>query len=244
MGGDAIEPGSERATILARVAEISTWRHRIDVGRGIVTPGTEDTDAEWRRLGLPDHFTRRRVLDIGCSDGYYSFRAERGGAEVVAIDDESSYLADDRRNGFRIAAELTGSNATYLPADVHDLSPDGIGQFDDLLFLNVLYHLKNPMLALERMASVTRPGGRLFLKTYYRTDVRLWIRGRCIGVDLDRRPKWWFFPDRELSGDPTNWWAPNRAGLTALLEATGWEQIRHTGTWRDRIYVHASRASD
>jgi hypothetical protein len=63
-----------------------------------------------------------------------------------------------------------------------------------------------------------------------------------VSVDLDRRPKFWFFPDRELAGDPTNWYAPNRAAVEGLLAATGWTDVRRTGTWRDRVYYHARRA--
>jgi hypothetical protein len=97
---------------------------------------------------------------------------------------------------------------------------------------------------LRRIADVTRPGGTLVLKTYYRTDVRLWLRGKCIGFDFGRRPKWWYFPGSELGGDPTNWWAPNRSGLEALLQSTGWTDVRHVTTWRDRLYFHATRAYD
>lgn len=231
---------SSAAEIRNRVQEVPRWRHRIDVGAGVVTPGTEDTEAELARLQLPRHLSGHRVLDVGCSDGFYSFTCEERGAEVVAIDDESSHLAPG--NGFRLAAELRGSQATYQARDVEALDPEVDGTFDLVLFLNVLYHLPNPVLSLRRLAGVTRPGGRLVLKTYYRQDVRVWVRGRCLGLDLDRRPKWWFFPGDELGGDPTNWWAPNRRGLEALLRATGWTDVRRLGHHGDRLYYHATRA--
>ena len=223
------------------VAAVGAWRHRIDLGRGVVTPGNEDTEAEWRRLQLPARFDGERVLDIGCSDGFYTFTAERlGAAGLLAIDDESSFMAET--NGFRLAAEVLGSRADYQARMLESLDPATDGTFDVVLFINVLYHLRNPVEALERIAAVTSPGGLLVLKTYYRTDVRLWVRGRCLGFDLDRRPKWWYFPGSELGGDPTNWWAPNAAGVDALLRSTGWAGVRRIGTWRDRIYFHARRA--
>lgn len=230
--------GESDEDLLRRVQQVGGWRHRIDLG-GVITPGSEDTAAEWERLRVPP-LTGSRVLDIGCSDGYYSFRCESlGASEVVAIDDESSFLAPT--NGFRLAAERLGSNAEYLVRDVETLSSEQDGQFDLVLFINVLYHLRNPVLALQRIAEVTRPGGTLILKTYHRTDVRVWVRGRCYGFDLDRRPKWWYFPNSELGGDPTNWWAPNRSGLEALLASTGWGDLQHVTTWRDRLYYHAVR---
>ena len=233
---------SDAAEIRARVATVPGWRHRIDVGAGVVTPGNEDTSEELRRLRLPANLQGKRVLDVGASDGFYSFECERRGAEVLAIDDESSLLAGTG-NGFRVARDLLGSHAGYEARDVELLDPATDGMFDLVLFINVLYHLRNPMLALERLASVTRPGGKLVLKTYYRTDVRVWLKGRCIGFDIDRRPKWWYFPTTELGGDPTNWFAPNRAGLEAMLGATGWTGIDRIGRYGDRIYYHATRSA-
>ena len=233
--------GESDPALRDRIHQVGGWRHRIDLG-GVVTPGSEDTAAEWERLRIPSP-AAKRVLDIGCSDGYYSFRCEGlGASEVVAIDDVSSYLA--ATNGFRVAADQLGSQATYMVRDVETLSSEQLGLFDVVLFINVLYHLPNPVLALRRIADVTRPGGTLVLKTYYRTDVRLWLRGKCIGFDFGRRPKWWYFPGSELGGDPTNWWAPNRSGLEALLQSTGWTDVRHVTTWRDRLYFHATRAYD
>jgi tRNA (mo5U34)-methyltransferase len=216
------------------------WRHRIALTGAFTTPGTEDTQTEWRRLQIPESLTGRRVLDVGCSDGFYSFECERRGAEVVAIDDESS-LMTNTYNGFQIAHDALGSNVSYAVKDVHTLDPASDGTFDLVLFINVLYHLKNPMLALERLASVTRMGGTLVLKTYYRSDLRFWFRGRCVSLDLDRRPKWWFFPTTELGGDPTNWFAPNVAGVEAMLAATGWRLDRELGRFGDRYYCHATR---
>ena len=222
------------------VGSVSQWRHRIAVGHGVVTPGTEDTDAELRRLQLPQRMQGWRVLDVGCSDGFYSFECEDRGAEVASIDDESSLLAE-KANGFRVAAHLRGSSATYEARSVEALDPAIDGEFDLVLFINVLYHLPNPMLSFQRLASVTRPGGILVLKTYFRSDIRLWVRGRCVGFDIDRRPKWWYFPGAELGGDPTNWWAPNRAGLEAMLGATGWRDVRPIGCHGDRLYYQATR---
>ncbi len=223
------------------IARIARWRHRIDVGHGVVTPGVEDTPLELRRLRIPGSLAGKRVLDIGCSDGFYAFTCEdRGAAEVVAIDDESS--THNQPNGFRIAAELRGSRARYETRDVEELDPGVDGTFDVVLFINVLYHLPNPMRALQAIASVTEPGGLLVLKTYFRTDVRVWLRGRCLGFDVDPRPKWWYFPGTELGGDPTNWWAPNRRGLEGMLGATGWTSIEQVDRVGDRLYVHARRA--
>lgn len=226
-----------------RVAAVKVWRHRIHLAPGLTTPGTEDTELEWRRLRVPEPLSGKRVLDVGCSDGFYSFECEKRGADVVAIDDESSLLSGGQ-NGFEVASAILGSSVQYRRRDVHDLSPEADGQFDLVLFINVLYHLRNPLLALDRIASVVRPGGTLVLKTYFQRDLRFWFRGRPYGIDIDRRPKWWFFPTTELGGDPTNWFAPNKPALEAALRATGWTDLERIAEAGDRIYYHARRAHD
>lgn len=226
-----------------RVASVATWRHTIEVAPGIFTQGTVDNRTELGRLDLPADLTGQRVLDVGCSDGFYSFTCEQRGADVVALDDESSLLAGEG-NGFTVARELLGSKVDYRVADVETLAESDLGLFDLVLFVNVLYHVQSPQRALHALAAVTRPGGRMAVKTIFRNDVRVWVRGRPFGFDFDRKPKWWYFPNDELGGDPTNWWAPNRAGLVGMLEATGWRVDGPIAQHGDRLYLHALRVTD
>lgn len=121
-----------------------------------------------------------------------------------------------------------------------DLDPARFGQFDLVLFINVLYHLPHPLMALKRIASVTAPGGTVLLKTLFRSDVRVWFRGRALQFDLGRAPKLWLFPNDELAGDPTNWCAPNRAGVEALLEMAGFTPTQ-LAVHGDRCYYAAVR---
>jgi tRNA (mo5U34)-methyltransferase len=91
-----------------------------------------------------------------------------------------------------------------------DLAPEKIGTFDIVLFLGVLYHLRHPLLALERIASVT--AGLLILETV---------------VDMVgfKRPAMAFYPDRELNNDPTNWWGPNIPAVEGMLRAVGFSRV-------------------
>ena len=68
--------------ILEKVASIPPpgWRHRVDVGHGIITPGREDSTIDIKRLSLDDDLSSIKILDIGCSDGYFSFECESRGA--------------------------------------------------------------------------------------------------------------------------------------------------------------------
>ena len=239
-------------TIRAKVTAHPTWRHPIDVGAGVVTPGGEDVNTELARMALPAHLDGQRVLDVGCSDGFYSFTAEdRGASEVIGIDDLSSLMVAGS-NGFAIAKELRGSAAQFRDRSIYDLDPDVDGMFDSVWFLNVLYHLEHPMLGFRNLAKVIRPGGLLVLKTYVHQDVRVWLPGTlsrrlkrdAVGFDLGHRPRLWFYPHSELAGDPTNWVGPNVACVDAMLDAAGFDVIRNLGVHGDRYYLHVVRRAD
>lgn len=207
---------------LARRVNTIRWFHRIDLGNGIVTPGEIETSRTLARIGLPDDLRGKTVLDIGAWDGYYSFECERRGAErVVALDhvawSASPMMADlgwpDGRAGFDLAREALRSRVEPVQLDLMEIGPE-LGEFDVVLCLGVLYHLRDPMLALERISSVVAE--RLILQTH--TDL-VWVR----------RPAAAFYPQRELGDDPTNWWGPNAPAVTGMLAATGFSEV--TRVW-------------
>src|SRR2546425_135288 len=77
-----------------------------------------------------------------------SFEAERHGAEVVAIDcwwPEKFFLAHRALN----------SRVAFHELSVYELSRERLGAFDIVLFLGVLYHLRHPLLVLERVCEMT-----------------------------------------------------------------------------------------
>lgn len=120
-----------------------TWRQQIEVAPGIFTPGSANTDTKLSRLRMPQDFSGKRVLEIGAADGYFSFLAERRGAkEVMAVDIREPI-------GFNICKELLGSKVQYLKADLYQLAEHQLGQFDVVIFIDVLYHLDHPISALK-----------------------------------------------------------------------------------------------
>jgi tRNA (mo5U34)-methyltransferase len=195
----------------SRVAALR-WYHSIDLGDGIVTRGIDDTPVRLARLDLPASLAGQTVLDIGAWDGFFSFEAERRGASRVVAADYYSWHGGGwgSKQGFELARRTLGSKVEDVDIDVMDLSPDRIGTFDVVFFLGVLYHLRHPLLALERVASVTRK--LLILETV--VDL--------VGIN---RPAAAFYPGRELNGDPTNWWAPNVPGLHGMLKDVGFSHV-------------------
>jgi tRNA (mo5U34)-methyltransferase len=207
------------------------WHHRITLPNGVTTPGADDSARKLGRLGLPDRLDGKSVLDIGAWDGYFSFECERRGARVVAYDDFVWEKTDEGftgKRGFDLAHAAFGSRVQAVTGGIYDLAPEKVGgQFDVVLFLGVLYHLKHPMLALERVRQVLAPGGLLILET----------QAAHLG---HRRPSLAFYPGDELSGDPTNWFAPNEAALLGLLHTTGFREAEIV--WRPTFPRRLARA--
>lgn len=158
------KPAITDPTVIRRlIAEHGRWWHEIEVAPGIVTPGDDSNRMKLPildRLGLALDLSGRRALDIGCSDGFFSFELERRGADVVAID-----FVPETYTGFSTARRILGSEVTYRMDNVYNLAPESHGSFDVVLFLGVLYHLRKPLAALDAIRSVMKPGGQLFIGT-------------------------------------------------------------------------------
>lgn len=203
MTNDLRDPASVREAVNG----FANWYHQIEVMPGLRTPGAHPSAQELARLdrvGLPRDCRGLRVLDIGCRDGFFSFEMERRGAEVVPCD-----YASPQATGFPIAARLLGSRLQYRVRNVYNLRPEDDGLFDIVLCLGLLYHLRNPMLAIDQVNGVLKRGGLLFLTTHLVSEPVL---------RDSKLPVWQFLPRDSYDGDATNKWIPNLAGLTSALD--------------------------
>jgi tRNA (mo5U34)-methyltransferase len=190
-----------------------SWFHTIDLGDGIVTDGRDESPRKLRWIDLPADLRGRTVLDVGAWDGFFSFECERRGADrVVAVDGpawrEPAWGPGGfgTRSGFDLARRALESSVEDVELELEDISREAVGGFDVVLFLGVLYHLKHPWAALERVASVC--DGLLIVETH--ADL----------LDL-RRPAMALYPGDEIAGDASNWWGPNLPALVAMLREEG-----------------------
>lgn len=187
------------------------WYHSIDLGHGITTPGAEDRYAKLNRIGLNGSLKGKTVLDIGAYDGLFSFEAERLGAKKVVATDYYIWVTENGKKGFLFAREILNSKVEDVEIDVFDISPDTLGVFDVVLFLGVFYHLKNPCLALEKVADVTKE------KLILETEIEF-IDGK--------RPLMFFYPTNEANNDHTNWWGPNPIAVKEMLKVVGFKKVQ------------------
>src|SRR3982074_1087758 len=102
----------------------------------------------------------KRVLDIGCRDGLFSFAAESiGAAEIVGIDNDISKSATE------FLIPFFKSKIQMHQMNVYDLKPDTFGLFDVVIFPGVLYHLRFPFWALKVIRDVLKVEGHLIIET-------------------------------------------------------------------------------
>lgn len=234
---DGAHPGLETKPAIG-------WFHSLSLPNGETTAGEKPAAvlaAEAEVVFRPG-VAGKRVLDIGAWDGFFSFEAERRGAAQVLATDHFCWSGEGwgTKAGFDYARRRLGSAVTSLDIDVPRIAPETVGLHDVVLFLGVLYHVKDPLAALERAASVT--GELLVVETATALDILPW-------------PVMRYYSGTELNDDPTNFWAPNRRCLEGMTRDLGFSRIEMTGHpstrphWRapdlywkqNRVFMHAWR---
>jgi tRNA (mo5U34)-methyltransferase len=220
------EPGLDDAEL--RSALQREWYHTIELAPGVVTPGWIDARRLAPALPMPARLDGLRCLDVGTFDGFWAFEMERrGAAEVIAIDvldplawdwpagsDDAVVAALARRQeggaGFEIARRALGSLVKRTELSVYELDPDRIGQFDFVYLGSLLIHLRDPILALERVRSIC--SGTLLVVDNIDLALTLFKPRRPLAA-LEGRGRPW-------------WWKLNLAGLVRVVESAGFRLLR------------------
>lgn len=156
----SLTPADRTATVQALEA-LSPWRKGPFEVDDILIDSEWRSNLKWARVedALGD-IRGRRVLDVGCGNGYYAFRLLGVGADaVIGIDPTLLYVQQFRA----IRHFLAPVPAHVLPLRLDDL-PAGAA-FDVALSMGVLYHSRAPIDQLRHLKRLLRPGGKLVLET-------------------------------------------------------------------------------
>ena len=208
------------------------WCHTIDLGNGLTTPGAVPLEhlTPMANVIFSEPIEGKSVLDIGCWDGYFSIEAARRGARSVLATDDYVWRHGANRRNIEIAVELAAPFVKVKQIDVLDISPETVGIHDVVIFTGVLYHLRHPLLGLEKAASVC--SDLLIVETQ-------------IDAVNEARPAMIFYPGTELANDPTNWWGPNIPCVEAMLRDRGFPWICHSRrpAMPQRGIFHARRST-
>ena len=220
------------------------WYHTLDLP-GYTTSGLFDMRQYVPMYGLPDSLEGKRVLEIGTWDGFWAFELEkRGAAEVVAIDldDERDLDWPPRRRtpntdlvrgeGFRMAKELFDSKVERVVRSVYHAVPGDLGTFDLVFCGSVILHLRDQLLALERIANLVKPGGQFITAEEYEPV-----------TDLVPFPVARFRGNRDSA---VVFWVPSRKAWREMLWYAGFDRVEEhkrftmhsTKGWKIRHVVH------
>jgi tRNA (mo5U34)-methyltransferase len=155
------------STPLAIRVREQSWYHTLELPGGVVTEGWFDLRPYIDRYQLPADLTGLRALEVGTWDGFWAFELERRGAQVVALDldDEreldypprrrpTEFATEPRGVGFELAREALGSKVERVALSIYDATPEELGTFDLVFCGSVLIHLRDQLLALERIANL------------------------------------------------------------------------------------------
>lgn len=165
-----------------RIRELGPWFHNLRLN-GIETAPDhflgDYPQFKWQgfRHVLPQDMRGMTVLDIGCNAGFYAMEMARRGADrVLGIDSDPRYLAQAR-----LAAETEGLRIEFRELSAYDVAQVG-ERFDLVIFMGVFYHLRHPLLALDRIRDHVA-GDRMLFQSMQRGSDR-------VGA-LSTRPGWW-----------------------------------------------------
>jgi tRNA (mo5U34)-methyltransferase len=227
---------------LRQLAEDPSWFHSIDLGHGVVTRGVTPPDAipdsvlpeftgrtvldigAWdggnsfraermgaKRVVALDHYVWG--VDLGRRQKYWDECAARGEMPDQRLDETEFW--DDRLPGRRLFDQaLAALNSSVEPVvgDFMKIDLTDLGTFDVVLYLGVLYHMKEPLTALERVREVTT---ELAVIETAAVDIKGHNQHALVQ----------FVAGNDLNNDFGNWYLPTESGLHAMCRAAGFSRV-------------------
>lgn len=165
--------------------------------------------SDWKWERLVEHIeplNSRRVLDVGCGNGYHCWRMRGdGAAEVIGIDPSPLFVIQFAA----LQRYIQDPAVTVLPVGIEKLPPK-LHAFDTAFSMGVLYHRRSPMEHLMTLRDSLRSGGQLVLET-------LVIEGdetQCL------------VPQGRYARMGNVWFIPSSAMLVLWLAKLGWKNPR------------------
>jgi tRNA (mo5U34)-methyltransferase len=233
------------------IARLGPWFHNLHLPDGRQTapdhPLGDFPAFKWSEIAgeIPSDLAGWTALDIGCNAGYYSFELARRGARVTGLEPDAHYLAQAHWAAEQL--DLTDL-VDFRQGTVYDLART-TEQWDLVLFMGVLYHLRYPLLGLDAVAGVVRR--TLVLQTLTSPGEERVTPPVDLSIDARERlrERGWptmAFLEHKLADDETNWWAPNAAAVEALARSAGLEIADHPAheIWICRPVAPFSHASE
>jgi len=160
------------------------------------------------------------ILDVGCGDGDLSFLFEAAGCRVDAVD--HPVPNHNNMQAIRLLACELKSKIGIHEVDLDSQLSVPAGRYGLTIFLGLLYHLKNPLFALEQIARHS---------DYCLLSTRIARRLPGGAPIPEGQPLAYLLDSEELNRDDSNYWIFSEAGLRRILKRANWEieEWRTTG---------------
>lgn len=173
LNNDTIEIGSrgeistsDLAQLYSALVELKPWRKGPFNLFGISLDSEWRCDYKWNRV--KKHIASlqgRRVLDVGCGNGYYALRMLGDGAKfVIGLDPMRLFNVQ-----YDLISHFFDAPCCILPLRMEEfpISPIVASnlQFDSVFSMGVLYHRRKPKEHLEELYQVLSNKGQLVLET-------------------------------------------------------------------------------
>jgi SAM-dependent methyltransferase len=129
--------------------------------RYLALPGTDIFTR--RRTGLEKYWLSgpRKVLDAGFGNGWFSYRAYRGGATVTALAIAPD-LVRKARALYNVFLKIPENRLSFHEMNLYDVGQIG-NSFDEIVCYETLEHIRNDDAVCRAFWRLLRPGGFLHL---------------------------------------------------------------------------------
>lgn len=178
-------------------------------------PGNRVTRSAWdcrgklgayEAAGVLPKIAGSRVLDVGCNAGYDTFlMSSLGAIEAVGLEPHGFY-----HQACFLNAVYDVPGVSFMNLGWEDLDPRYFGGFDFVNCLGLIYHVKQPMLLIEKLASIMRPGATLLMETHVLSEPSTQSQ----------------FIEGAFWGDETYWWIFGAECLMGMLRSAGFKDVR------------------
>lgn len=169
------------------------------------------SDMKWERV-LPNimPLKGKKVLDIGCGNGYHMFRmAEEGADLVIGADPTMLFYAQ-----FMAINKYAKKDNIFLLPIGYEAFPEEMNTFDTLFAMGVLYHRKSPFEFLKTMKTLLKPGGELVLET--------------LAIDGDENTV--MVPQDRYACMKNVWFIPSPDAMVKWMKRLGYKDVQFCGS--------------
>ena len=185
---------------------LSPWRKGPFDVFGVHVDTEWRSDWKWDRVAPHLDLAGKRILDVGCGNGYYMWRMLGAGADsVVGIDPNWLFFCQFHA----MKRYLAEHPVWHLPMALEEL-PAKLEGFDTVFSMGVLYHRRSPIDHLLDLKDCLLKGGELVLET--------------LVVEGDEHTA--LVPEDRYAQMRNVWFLPSVATLECWLRRAGFVEVR------------------